>query len=137
MAKYEIHITPLTEAADSIHSIADDLYAVQGRLSSILSEMPECLRGLREQISFDCGAIGDLHFDAKKLSQALLEISEIYEKAERSVFNTDDNTKQSAAPANVPLPIIYRVQGFFIPGSLILPDWLQVAVLKYEQSLTS
>jgi len=137
MAQYEIYIAPLIEATDTIRSIADSLGTVEGRLADILSDMPECLSVVRQQVAHDCGAVGELSVRAKELSQTLYEISEIYAQAERSIFNVGDKTKQAAAPVSVSPPVIYRARGVFLPGSLLMPDWLQLAVLKYEQSQAS
>jgi len=138
MAQYEIFSAPLTEAVNALHSIAGGLSEVQEQLGGILSDLPENMHGFRQQIAAGCGTIEELCLYAKTLGLTLLEIIEIYARAEQTAFNeVDQNERRTAAyditdTLGTP-PIIHRTYGVLLSGGPVLPDWLQAAVLKYEQ----
>jgi len=140
MAQYDISIMPLIEAADTFRSIAGDLSAVQARLYRMLSDLPGTMGKYRQQIATESAAIDDLCSHIRKLGIALLEITEIYLQAERMALSDggDDNTaRQPARQApHIPQspPILHRSNGVLLSGNLVMSDWLQLAVLKYQQS---
>jgi len=138
MAQYEIYSAPLKEAGDALHSIAVGLSEVREQLSGILSDLPESMHGFRQQISAECGTIEELCLYAETLGLTLLEIIEIYARAEQTAFNEVDQNERRTAAYNIPdtpmtPPIIHRTYGVLLTGGPVLPDWLQAAVLKYEQ----
>jgi len=132
MAQYEVNTAPLIEASDTIRSISDVLDTVYGRLAGVLSDMPECLGALRQQIARDCGAVGGSGGRATELGRALYEIAEIYAQAEQPVFGVGANNMQAAA-AGAPPKVALGARGVFLHGSLVLPDWLKEAIMRYEQ----
>ena len=138
MAQYEIFSAPLTEAGDALHSISGGLSEVREQLSGILSDLPEDMHGFRQQIAAECGTIEELCLYAKMLGLTLLEIIEIYARAEQTAFNEAAQNERRPAVNDIPdtlgtPPIIRRTYGVLLSGGPVLPDWLQAAVLKYEQ----
>ena len=106
------------------------------KLDSIFSELSKSQHASRQQMATICRSVEDLCLYSKKLGRTLLEVTEIYTRAERSAFNggnnhTEQAAKQSVAPV---LSTAREKQGVLLFGNLLLPDWLQAAVFKYEQS---
>jgi len=136
MARYEIQVVPLNDASDRINSLAANIKKVQGRLDSVLKEMPKGLGGSKQRISATCKSIGSLNYNADKTAQILREITMIYKKAEQTVYGTNHGGGESSSiKMNKPLRLrTERTQGILFSGNTILPDWLHMAVLKYEQS---
>ena len=135
MAQYEIFVTPSIEAGNTFHSLSGDFRELQEQLDGILSELPENHYGSKQQIAAISGGVGDLSSYAEKLGQVFLEIIEVYSQAEHSALNGKDNLEKSVLPPSALKPsIVHNTQSVFLFGNLLLPDWLQSAVLKYEQS---
>ena len=141
MAQYEFFSELLAEAGGALHSIAVGLSEVREQLGGILADLPDSMHGFRQQISAECGTIEELYLYANTLGLTLLEIIEIYTRAEQTAFNEVAQNEQRTAvynKSNTPgtPPIIHRTYGVLLSGGPVLPDWLQAAVLKYEQSTT-
>ena len=137
MAWYEVSTAPLTEAGEQIQSFANDLDAAQEKLYRIFSELPENLRALKQQRHIT-GGMKDLCVYAGSIARTLFGITEIYTNAERSAlgggdYAEDKQAKQTSKAAKPP-QIIQKTNGVLLFGDLIMPDWLQAAVIKYEQS---
>ena len=135
MAWYDISTDLLAEAGEKIQSFADDLSALRERLDGILFDLPEdnSIFLQQKQIS---GNLLDVYVYAGALGHTLFEIMEIYAGAERSAFAGDVYAaeKIEPPPKATPPPIIRQSRGVLLFGDLIMPDWLQAAVLKYEQA---
>jgi len=138
MAKYEVSTGPLGIAGDSFSSLATELGTAQERLGAVLSGWPEGLPELRRQLATTSDSISDASRGAQDMARALWEISEIYSQAERCAFNDHAQASPLHAAILQPalLPQLRESSGLLFPGELVLPDWLQMAVLRYEQSRT-
>jgi len=135
MARYEVKVLPLSEAGERINSLVSGINNVQGRLDSILVELPPGLRCLKPQISATRESASSLHSLGGKMGRTLQELSVIYKKAEQTAFGTSHSAVKTTTRPNTPLRLrTERTQGMLFTGNLFLPDWLQMAVLKYEQT---
>ena len=138
MARYEVSTDRLSEAGDIIISFADDLSGMRERFDGVLLELPDVLNSfnIHKKIS---GDILDISVLSKGLGRTLKEIADVYCQAEQSAFGAGDcaileqRPQPQIAPAMQP-PAIRQTQSVFLFGDLIMPDWLQAAVLRYEQA---
>jgi len=136
MARYEILTVPLDDASDRISSLAVNIKKVQGQLDGVLKEMPKGLGGSKQRISNTAKSVGSLNYSADKTAQTLRETTMIYKRAEQTAYGTSyGGGEPTSTKLSTPLRLrTERVQGVLFSGNTILPDWLQMAVLKYEQS---
>ena len=134
MAWYEISAAPLADAGDKIQSFANDLTAIRERLESLFSGLQGSLRGFQQQKNIS-SKISELCISGGNIGRKLTEITEIYANAERLVFDGEDSAgeKHALSPGAAP-PIIKSSSSVLLFNDLIMPDWLQAAVIKYEQS---
>jgi len=140
MGQYEVTPALLKEAADVIRLIADGLGAVRDQLGGALSGLNESMPDARRQMAISCEAAGDLRLSAERLEQTLREATEAYTRAEMSASDYLSETGQDAKAGRQPaaqaarLPAVVRKNyGVLLSSDLVMPDWLQAAVLKYEQ----
>ncbi|MCL2151791.1 MAG: hypothetical protein FWH57_02350 [Oscillospiraceae bacterium] len=135
MARYDITSGPLVEAGDALRLIADGLDEAREQLCGILSDLPKPLGALRSQITAECEAVEGLRLSAMKFEQVLIEVLDVYARAERSTLGGSGQTqRQPDRRLTHPPPIAHRMYGVLFSSCLILPDWFQAAVIKYEQS---
>jgi len=137
MAKYEVYIKPLNKSGDSIRSLAGGLDNVRGRLESVLADLPLGFDSSKRQISAMIESVNNLNSRTVKISQTLDTITGIYKKAEQEAFAASPGIDKTLVKKTTPQPLKLRTgktQGVLFVGDLTLPDWLQMAVLKYEQS---
>jgi len=135
MAQYEIYALPLIESGNMLCALADDLKEAEGRLDAILGDLSESLHGLRKQICAERGKIAEISACAKELGRALLEITDVYAQAERYFSGGGEYSDLNAATLPTPpAPIVHRTNAVLMFSKLVLPDWLQTAVIRYEQS---
>ena len=137
MAWYEVSTEQLAKAGDKIVSFAGDLDVFQEKLGVILSELPEKLGDFQKHKKI-AAELMDMSASANRLGQTLTETAEIYSHAERTAFADDGYAKPDHAPQPPPaprrkMPTIRQPQSVLLFGDLIMPDWLQAAVLRYEQ----
>ena len=152
MAKYDFSSAPLIEAGEAFRLLAGSLDAIRERLGGVRSDLTGNMPGIGRRISAELEAIADLRLSADKAGRTLLEIVEIYARAEQAAFGGFDEIgpaggaafggfgqtgrtgqRQTMKPGSA-TPVIRRTHGVFLSDALILPDWLQAAVLKYEQT---
>ena len=143
MAQYEISATPLIKASDEIFVIANSICALREQYDDILSGLPECLYDTRQQLASNSGAIEEIGLCVKSLGQTLEAVVEIYAQAEQNALNDDDSiisqqvtaaviAPQLITPAPVtPRPLAGNTHGVLLSSGLVLPDWIQAAVLEY------
>jgi len=135
MAQYEIISTPLLDAADTFFLLADGLSKIQQQLCGVLSSLPGSLSDFQQQVALECDTLDKLSSYANQLGQTLIEIIEVYAQAEQTALCGVGQVKQRPmTPLTLSPPIIRKTYGVFLSSDLILPDWLQSAVMKYEQS---
>jgi len=134
MARYEITSAPLAAASDRLDSLAGGLTAAQEQLGDILPNLSENMHAIRRQVAAERDNIGNLLSYADILGRTLQNIVEIYAKAERLTFGDNDKAdpKQQQPPTQQhPLPITRKTYGVTLSSAIIMPDWLQAAVVKY------
>ena len=137
MAKYEVLLKPLNKSGESIGSLAGGLENVRGRLEGVLADLPLGFDSSKQQISTMVDSINSLKSRTVKMSDTLNTIAGIYKKAEQEAFTASDATDKTPIKTTKPQPLKLRTgktQGVLFVGDLTLPDWLQMVVLKYEQS---
>ena len=135
MAQYEITTPPLFEAESAFRSLVAELSAVLDQLDGVVSALPESMLDIRRQITAERKEIENLSQFANKLGQTLSDVIDVYARAEQMVFGEADQAeRQQTVFSAVPPTIVHRTYGVFMSGDLVLQDWLQAAVIKYEQS---
>ena len=133
MAQYEVSAKGLYQAGDDFADAAGQMEAAGERLASVLSGLDECLTEFRKPLIRERDAVRDLSGMSREMGRTLHEIAQVYTQAERSVFEAGSGGIESAA-APPKTPIIRKNPALLLFGDLVIPDWLQLAVLRYEQA---
>lgn len=134
MAKYEVNTSQLLDAAIVLGSVSGDLKQLRVRMDGIFAAIPRSVTDTRPQASAVSGAIEDLSVVGNKLRSTLEDAAEIYSQAEKSEMGSFDGTHQLPREITGLLPpIAPRNSGVLFKSNLVLPKWLQVALLRYEQ----
>ena len=136
MAQYSVDPGLLYETADEFSRLAAELDSARERLGTVLADWQESVPDwLRRQLTGTGETVGDASRKAASMGRALCAISDGYARAERSVFSSREQEvpavpgiRAAAAPA------IRRAAWLPLTGDIILPEWLQIATLRYEQS---
>jgi len=137
MAQYEVRVKPLTNASDKIHSLAVNLNKIYEQLDTVRTGLPSGFTQTKQQIAKTIESVHRSNFEAGKMSQTLQEIAGIYKRAEQSAIGNLTTTSNSEPKLITPLRLKQSPeapQGVLFISNLALPDWLQMAVLKYEQT---
>ena len=134
-----------------MNSIADSLSAIQEQLGAILSDFPEGMDDIRQLIVSDRRAVEDSCLSVRKIGRTLQEIIEIYSSAERKILSEINQTglQPSATSGATPVvsarapfttpqklspPIIRKSHRLLFTSDVVIPDWLQAALTRYEQA---
>ena len=136
MAQYSVKTGPLNEAGEDFSVLAGDLGRIREGLDILLSKWPEGMSGLRRQLAGVKDSIQEISKKTRDAGMALYEISDFYTRAERTAFDAN-NREPGINPAkkqHISPPKIRSSSGVVMFERTILPDWLQMAVLEYEQS---
>ena len=137
MAQYEVRVKSLTNASDKIRSLAVNLKRTQEQLDNVRARLPAGFTGTKQQVSSTIDSVRRLNSDTGKMAQTLQEIASIYKKAEQSAIGDIKITSTPGLKSTTPLRLKQNTegaQGVLFLSNLVLPDWLQLAVLKYEQT---
>jgi len=133
MAKYEVSTARLIDAGADFKRFSGGMDDVRRRIDRVITALQDdSLFELKKQLIKETDAVSAAAADAGKMGQTLADVSDIYNRAERSAF-AGGETEPAASPA-ASVPPIRRPSGFLYFGDLIMPDWLTAAVLRYEQS---
>ena len=135
MAQYEVYIPIICETSEKFKKMAIDLDFISQRIGSVISVLQEeSIPEFKSRLINEKEAIVKASLSANKIGQILNDVSDIYYRAEGAMF-ADNN-----APQRLPTPIvashIIKPFGLLLFRDLIMPDWLQIAIIKYEQSQT-
>ena len=136
MAEYNVSTGALCEAGDCFSALAAELDSAHERLDAVLAALPENLLDLRKHLAGAGDSVSEASKKARGFGRALWEISEIYSRAEGAAFaerNEGAGAQTEDMRSNTPPPI-RTPSGVSLFGDLIMPEWLQVAVMKYAQS---
>ena len=136
MSQYSVKTNILNESGDNLDSLARELNIYHERINNVLSQCSEELTDQRTRLSIVSESVNELSWKSKKFSSTLFDIIDHYTHAERFAFNGDMNNifKDKLNLKTVTLPKIRRSSGPIFFERSIIPDWLQMAVLKYEQA---
>jgi len=137
MAKYKVLIKPLNKSVENIRSLASGLSSVKERLDGVRTGLPSGLESSMREITFTAESVNVLNSFTIKMSSTLQSIAGVYQKAEKTAFDPSPDVNKSSIKGNVQQPLrlkTQKAQGVLFVGDLTLPDWLQMAVLRYEQS---
>jgi len=136
MARYEIHASRLAAAEENLLSLADRLRFLSERIDGIQFELPDDPHLVQKKKQISC-SVKDICLSVKNIGRTLTEITAVYANAERCAFGDDDVTGRRVQTDMKILrqPSVVRQSGnVLLFGDLIMPDWLQAAVIKFEQS---
>lgn len=132
MVRYEVTPQLLLEAGDALLVVTSKLKNLQ------ISETPPRTKPRELQVALKKmqQMVEGLAADAKRLGDTLHGTADIYARAEQAAFSGDspDKPRRSANYASV-LPNIQKPSGVVFSGSLIIPEWLQLAAVKYEADM--
>jgi hypothetical protein len=133
--EYDIRIVPLTGASEKLNSLNIELGKVQAQFDSVINNLQSALQSERGKISSLSKSVGEASSNAGRMKQTLCSITEVYGKAEQTVFNNinDAGRANQKSPMQIKPPAATS-PGVVFSSDLILPDWLQAAVIKFEQS---
>jgi len=139
MAQYEVATKALLDAGEQFESALSQLNNLTMRLEATLADWPEALPDLREALAKEIDGVHKLSADTRNVSRTLYEIVDIYTDAERTAFHPQASTGSGdmhAAPAinTATPPAIRDNPALLLFGEIVMPEWLQMAVLRYEQS---
>ena len=133
---YEVSIKKLSEIGGELESFSNDLTGLQESFNSILAGFPIGLDEMRRRISVTGASVSEITLASKRLRTTLADIADVYALAERDAMGSADN-KTIAPKTQLSTPkIVDTKNSVMLTGSIVMPHWLQVAVLKYEQSQT-
>ena len=136
MAEYSVKTGPLDEAGESFSMFAGELGMLKDKLDSILSTWQEGTPGLRRKLTGSKESINEISRQSRNIGKTLCEITDFYTRAERSAISGHirDLNMNTTNQQPVILPNIRNSTGAVLFERTVLPDWLQIAVLEYEQS---
>ncbi|MCL2820292.1 MAG: hypothetical protein FWD38_05615 [Oscillospiraceae bacterium] len=137
MSQYEISIIPINEASDKINLLVNRISEVSERLHGVQIDLPSSFNDIKRQINVRIESVDKHKSQTAKLSQALKEVSDIYKRAEQTAISSDVNENNTAGTPGIAYKLQRRAnsgQGVILSRRLIMPDWLQMAVVEYEQS---
>ena len=135
MAQYEFSSGFLSETQEQLRYLTIGLNTARDRLNVVLMQWHDNLPELRRDLVSVVGRIGNAEDSARKVSQALEEIAEVYAQADKTAFEGGVCQSKPAVTSPVVTPMTVRKpSGAILFGDLVMPDWLRIAVIKYEQS---
>jgi len=136
VAEYSVNTGILNEAGEDFLMLAKEFQMLHERVSPVLSSWPEGLTDLRQQLDKSRESINEISRKTRDLGLTLYEIIDCYTYAERRAIGGDNRHlhTHTANPRDTKLPSIRNTSGAVMFDRTILPDWLQIAVLEYEQS---
>ena len=153
MAQYEIHMSHLFEAGAEFKKLADGLDEITQRMEKVICALKdESIPELRQRLVNEKYTISNVSVCSNRIGQTLKDISGIYARAEDysfsgrpsvsgnpNVFGSPDsldNDELTFPSVSATTPDITKPSGLLLFGDLVIPDWVQIAVIKYEQSQT-
>ena len=135
MSQYSVKTNILNESGENLNSLARELNMYHERINNVLSQCSEELSDQRAKLSISSESINELSWKTKNISSTLYNIIDYYTHAERSAMNSDLlNYNSNGSNNSTRLPKIRSSTGPIFFDRTIIPDWLQMAVLKYEQA---
>ena len=137
MAQYVVKIKQLRSLSERMISLEKNIVRVREQLDTIHADLPSGFISTKQQISATIESVRRSSKHTEEMRKVLQNVAEVYGKAEQKAIYIPDSTEKNVKKPNTPLRLRVRPeksQGVFFRSNLILPDWLQLAVLKYEQS---
>jgi chromosome segregation ATPase len=139
MAQYEIKVKPLADVGDRLNALTANMRKVQEQLDTVRTDMPKGFDNSKQQISATFESVSSLGKRIERMNNTLQEVTRIYKSAEQAAFNDIGNKEIANVKVKPNTPLRLRPQtevsqGVVFLSDLVLPDWLQMAVLRYEQT---
>jgi len=136
VAEYKVNTGLLSEAGDNISTLITELRRYEERIASVVMRLPEGTIAIKRQLDLSREKMSDLCRNSKNLGRTLYEIADVYSRAEQnSSFDEYRNKNTPGTKLKKPvLPKIRNSTGSIMFNNTILPNWLQMAVLEYEQT---
>ena len=136
MAQYSVKTGILSEAGDDILMLAGDFNRHRESLDDLLAKWPDGLSGLRRQLAGTKDKVNEISRQTRNAGMVIHDISDHYTRAERRAIggHLRDLSRHATGQQLVTLPTIRGSSGVVMFEKTVLPDWLQIAVLEYEQS---
>ena len=139
MSKYEVNTSGLVDVESELQALSRSLDALMRRLNDIPIGRASGLDEFRHRKQASVENLREASLSAKNFGHALSEIAKVYYDAERSAFADEQHTVTPGAgragivPA-LTIPTLRQSNSVVFSGNLIVPNWLQSAVIKYEQA---
>lgn len=152
MPWYDVKTNKITEASAELLSVGRSLDMIRQQLDNITIQQAPTLAVFHRKKQTSSNNLRDASQTAKNFGKTLSEIADIYYSAERAAFIDEEkpasNQTSEQSPARQPaaaqpttppiaVPTIRQSNAVLFSGSLIVPDWLQSAVLRFEQARRS
>ena len=136
MLHYSVKTGILSEAGEEFLFLAREIELLFERIGSVMLNCSTNLIDLRKQLDISKESINEASRKSRTLGLALYEIIDYYTYAERHAISGDnrDLKLQTNNSLSLKMPSIRNTSSAVLFDRTILPDWLQMAVLEYEQS---
>jgi len=136
VAQYSIKTGPLDEAGEDLSILAAELGRYRERVDALLPQLPEGTDILRRKLTGTKDTIYEISKKTRGIGMALYEIIDHYARAERVACggHDRDTNKRINNRHNIKVPKIKRSTRKILFDGAIMPDWLKIAILKFEQS---
>lgn len=136
MAQYNVKTISLDEASECFSIFAGDLGRYCEGIDSMLSKFPDEMTGFRKQLAGRKESLIELSRNIRKVGVTLCDVADHYSRAEHNVMSGQSHEIKAARrrTAAIAVPKIRNSSGAVLFERTVMPDWLQAAVMKYEQS---
>jgi len=136
LTEYNVNTRLLNEAGDELSILSADLDKFLERLDSVLLQLSKDVEKEQRQLLGIRESLSELSGKTNGLGIAIYTIIDVYTQAERLALGEyrQEIRKYSAKKYSTKIPNIRNASGVVMLNRTVLPDWLQEAVLKYEQS---
>ena len=139
MSKYEVNTSKLADVGSELLALSNSLDALMMRLNDLSMGRASGLNEFRRRKQVSAENLREASLSAKNFGNTLSEIATVYYDAERSAFGDEQHAVTpgtgrigiSPIPA---IPTLRQSNSVVFSGNLIVPNWLQSAVIKYEQA---
>ena len=139
MGRYEVSTGTLTEVGERLLTLSNNLDSIRERLDRVNFEREDSLIEFRRRKQASAENLREASLSAKKFGNTLSEIATVYYDAERSAFGEEQHTVtpgtgRAGITPTPTIPTLRQSNSVVFSGNLIVPSWLQSAVIKYEQA---
>ena len=136
MAEYNVKTGPLDEAGEDLSVLAGEFGRYREGLDSVLANLPEGMSGMRRHLTAAKDSLFEISKQTRDTGKVLYGIADHYTRAERSAMGGLHRGMNinPAGQQTTTMPKIRGSSGVVLFDRTVMPDWLQMAVLEYEQT---